>query len=92
MSKWQLEENGTLGEGHNLSPVAFPRTDENRGQVSHSNKGAASRTDKIMDAVAIDTTGNENVPRRDAEVNYKAGPYPVVDDGTEGVDEGDGAR
>lgn len=88
MAKWQVEENGTLGEPYEGMPVMYPRTDVNRGQVSNSNKGAASRNDIPLDAVAVNTTGNINVPRRDAEVVYEAGPYPVVDDNAGGVDEG----
>lgn len=88
MGNWEVETNGTLGEGAEYTPVQYPRTDVNRGQMSNSNKGAASRNDIALDAVATDTTGNINVPRRMADVKYDAGPYPVVDDGTEGVDEG----
>ena len=92
ITQWEVENSGTLGEGAEYTPVQYPRTDENRGQVSYSNKGAASRSDKVADSVAQNTTGDINVPRRAADVNYEAGPYPeVVDDGTEGVDEGDGA-
>ncbi len=92
MAKWELETNSSiLGTGGKYMPVEFPRSDINRGQMSNSNKGAASRTDIVLDSVALNTDGNTNVPRRDAMVKYDAGPYPCVDDGTEGVDEGDGA-
>ena len=90
--KWELEEGGTLGAGAELEPVQFPRSDENRGQVSLSNKGAASRTDSIEADREMNTTGNEQSPRRDAEVNYEAGPYPAIDDNTEGVDESGGSQ
>ena len=92
ITDWEIETGGTLGVGAEYTPVEYPRSDVNRGQVSNSNKGAASRNDVALDAVAQNTTGNVNVARRDASVNYEAGPYPeVVDDGSEGVDEGDGA-
>ncbi len=90
MAHWELETAGTLGDAYEGMPVEYPRSDINRGQVSNSNKGAASRTDIVLDAVAMNDTGNVNVPRRDATVNYAAGPYPVIDDADEGVDENDG--
>lgn len=92
MAKWELETGGTLGTGGEYTPVQYPRSDANRGQVSNSNKGAASRNDIPLESVAQNTDGNTNVPRRDASVVYDAGPYPkFVDDGTDGMDEGDGA-
>lgn len=89
---WQVEEGGTLGEGKEVSPVQYPRSDENRGQVSLSDKGAASRTDNIAEDRSMNPTGNEQSPRRDADVNYKAGPYPTIDDNAEGVDEIGGSQ
>jgi hypothetical protein len=90
ITQWEVEDSGTLGVGAEYTPVEYPRSDVNRGQVSNSNKGAASRTDIVLDSVALNDTGNVNVPRRDASVKYDAGPYPVIDDADEGVDENDG--
>jgi len=91
---FEVETGGTLGVGAEYTPVEYPRTDENRGQTSMSNKGAASRSDSIAADRAMNTTGNEQSPRRDATVNYEAGTYPegvnVVEDAG-GIDEGDGA-
>lgn len=87
--KWELENGGTLGQGSDSTPVLYPRSDLNRGQ-SDNNKGNASTSDNVLDAVALDNTGNVNVPRNTADVNYEVGPYPSVEE-LGGVDEGDGA-
>ncbi len=94
--KWELaeEQPSAMGDGFEVTPVEYPRSDINRGQVSYSNKGAASRNDIVLDAVASNTTGNTNVPRRAASVNYEAGTYPegvMVNEDMGGIDEGDGA-
>lgn len=87
---WSVEIGGTLGDGsEDNAPVQYPRSDLNRGQ-SDNNKGAASRGDNVLDAVALNTTGNINVPGSTADVDYKVGPYPSVEE-VGGVDEGDGA-
>ena len=96
ITAWELDDRGaTPSVMHNAAPeytpVEYPRSDVNRGQMSNSNKGAASRNDIALDAVALNTDGNTNVPRRDAKVDYEAGPYPkILDDADEGVDENDG--
>lgn len=89
--KWQLEEGGTLGQGGEYNPTLYPRSNLNRGQSDDNNKGAASRTDSIETEMRINKTGNEQVPVETIDVDYKVGPYPTVEEGTEGVDEGDGA-
>jgi len=76
--KWELETGGTLGDGYECQPVQFPRSDLNRGQ-SDNNKGAASKADNVLDAVALNDTGNVNVPRREGDVQYDVGPYPAVE-------------
>ena len=48
-----------------------------------------SEADRYM---SNNNKGAASVDNGPGEVNYEVGPYPeVVDDGTEGVDEGDGA-
>ena len=90
--KWELEEGGTLGAGAELEPVQFPRSDANRGQSDDNNKGAASVTDSIASDRARNVTGNEQSPRHDGDVDYGVGPYPAIDDNTEGVDEIGGSQ
>lgn len=76
---WSVETGGTLGEGSDgITPVLYPRSDLNRGQ-SDNNKGNASTSDNVLNAVALNNTGDINVPRNTADVNYKVGPYPVVE-------------
>ena len=94
ITDWEVETGGTLGVAAEYTPVEYPRSDENRGQTSRSNKGAASRSDSIQEDRALNTTGDVNSPRRDASVDYEAGPYPEgvsVNEETGGIDEGDGA-
>lgn len=76
--KWELEEGGTLGEGYECAPVQYPRSDLNRGQ-SDNNKGGASQDGDVLAAVALNTTGNINVPRREGDVQNDVGPYPAVE-------------
>lgn len=79
--KWELAEEQTSaqGDGYDCTPVAYPRTRADRS-ISYNNKGGASVQDDIDAAVALDTTGNINVPRHTQPVNYKVGPYPVEED------------
>lgn len=88
--KWELaeEQPSAMGAGYDCSPVQYPRSGDARS-LSVENKGAASVADNINAAVALDSTGNVNVPRHTQDVNYKVGPYPVVEELD--VDEGDGA-
>lgn len=88
--KWEIEQNGTLGTGAEYSPVQYPRSNEKRGQSDDNNKGGASRTDSIANDRRMNTTGNEESPCQDLDVQYNVGPYPSVDE-VGGVDEGDGA-
>lgn len=90
--KWELaeEQMGTMGDGSTQMPVMYPRSDAVRGQLSDSNKGAASVEGNVKQSVATNNTGNVNVPRNGADVVYKVGTYPSVED-IGGVDEGDGA-
>jgi hypothetical protein len=39
--KWELETGGTLGEGKEVTPVMYPRSESDRA-LSNNNKGAAS--------------------------------------------------
>lgn len=87
--EWQLETNGTLGEGQYVNPVLYPRSNENRGQSDDNNKGAASRTDSIARDRQMNTTGNEQSPRNPEDVDYEVGPYPAFEEEMEGMDEGD---
>lgn len=91
---WKIQDstdNESFKNTGEFTPVQYPRSDENRGQVSWSNKGAASREDEIYPDREMNPTGDGESPRRMGDVNYDAGPYPVVEEGTGGVDEGDGA-
>lgn len=97
ITDWEVDERGSTpsvmhSAAAEYTPVEYPRSNEQRGQVSESNKGAASRSDGIQADRAFNPDGTSNSPRRDAMVNYNAGPYPkFIDDGAGGMDEGDGA-
>lgn len=80
---WELETGGTLGQGGEYQPVGYPRSDEVRGQSDDNNKGGASRTDSIAQDREMNKTGDEQSPRNGLPVDYKVGPYPVVDEESE---------
>lgn len=89
--EWVLNNDNPMGDGSTVTPMLYPRSNENRGQSDDNNKGGASRNDSIARDRVLNTTGNEESPRNTEDVDYKVGPYPVVEEGTDGVDEGDGA-
>lgn len=92
--KWELETNGTLGQGGEYIPVQYPRSNENRGQSDDMNKGGASRTDSIATDRVRNTDGNGESAMQPMDVDYGVGTYPKgfeVNEDMGGVDEGDGA-
>lgn len=89
ITDWELEEGGTLGEPYEGMPSMYPRSDENRGQSDDNNKGGASRNDSIANDRTLNTTGNEQSPRQNRDVNYEVGPYPAFEEESEGMDEND---
>lgn len=88
MSKWELNnDNPMTGEGEYF-PVAYPRSGDDR-DISLNNKGAASSSDSIDASIALNTTGNVNVPRHTQAVDYEAGDDGIddVNESREGEDE-----
>lgn len=62
------------------TPVKYPRSGEDR-DIGLMNKGGASQSDSIDNSVALNNTGNVNVPRHaDTPIDYLSDGDSDLDD------------